>query len=171
MVMRKLSCWILLAGSLVWGLGCGGSKPTQSASEVTTDKPTEKPAAVSPAESKPASLPPIEKDSAAAAVLTTLKGLEAGKLAEAYDFLPASYQADLDQLLHDFAGTMDPEVWSRLTGTARKTIAFLKSKKSSCSNWTCFGIVPRQNRIDNIGIPHCRCWKRSSKTMQVTWQS
>ena len=129
MVMRKLSCWILLAGSLVWGLGCGGSKPTQPASEVTTDKPTEKPAAVSPAESKPASLPPIEKDSAAAAVLTTLKGLEAGKLAEAYDFLPASYQADLDQLLHDFAGTMDPEVWSRLTGTARKTIAFLKSKK------------------------------------------
>ncbi|MEI8379948.1 MAG: hypothetical protein WCJ09_07460 [Planctomycetota bacterium] len=129
MVMCKLPCWILLAGCLLCGLGCGGTKPTQPATAVDATKPTDKPPAASTNTGTTSSIPKIEEDSAAAAVLTTLKGLEAGKLAEAYDFLPGSYQSDLDGLLHDFAGKMDPEIWSRLTGAARKTIAFLKSKK------------------------------------------
>jgi hypothetical protein len=55
--------------------------------------------------------------------------LEQGNLAEAYDFLPPSYQADIDGLIHEFANRMDPEIWSRLIGTTRKTIDVLKTKK------------------------------------------
>lgn len=55
--------------------------------------------------------------------------MEAGNLAEAYDFLPPVYQADVDSLLHEFAEKMDADVWSSLIETSRKSIEVLKTKK------------------------------------------
>lgn len=77
----------------------------------------------------PAGPATVDANSAAGSVTKVLQTLEQGNLAEAYDFLPPSYQADVDGLIHEFANRMDSEVWSRLIGTTRKMIAVLKSKK------------------------------------------
>lgn len=118
----------------VWLTGCGGAVPPKKATDPVESKPLvdskPKPKSASePAETKPAGIPKIEADSAAAAVMQTLKALETGNLADAYDFLPPAYQSDVDGLVHQFAERMDPEIWSRLVATSRKTIEVLKTKK------------------------------------------
>lgn len=137
----KRFCAVFAAGLAVWLIGCGASTPTPSAPESTTPDstaqnktPIEKPAAMAPStvESKsvpPAVAAPVHANSAAGAVMKTLQALEEGNLALAYDFLPPTYQADVDGLIHEFGNRMDPEVWSRLIGTSRKVIEVLKSKK------------------------------------------
>jgi hypothetical protein len=117
-------------------LGCGGAappskpQPPDSASNATpVEKPSEGASKETANVGKPPAPPEIDPKSAAAAILKTLQALEAGNLADAYDFLPPAYQSDLDGLLHEFADRMDPEVWSRLIGTARKGIEVLRTKK------------------------------------------
>jgi hypothetical protein len=46
-----------------------------------------------------------------------------------WDFLPASYQQDLNDLGHDFARRMDPEVWSSAVKVVRKVASVFSSKK------------------------------------------
>ena len=72
----------------------------------------------------------IDDDSALAAVKQTLSAIERGDLAGAYEFLPPSYQSDVDGLVHEFAAKMDAEVWTRLFGTLRKSVAVLRTKKA-----------------------------------------
>jgi hypothetical protein len=140
MAVKRISA-ILAVGMMVWTVGCSGSTPKPPAPETTTTEattptttPVEKPASTtdilkSKEPTTPAVPVAIEANSAAAAVTKTLQSLEQGNLAEAYDFLPPSYQADVDGLIQEFANRMDPEVWSRLIGTARQTIDVLKTKK------------------------------------------
>ncbi len=128
---------LLLTASLAVGLlGCGGatppSKPTPpdpGLHSTSVDKPPDGKSSTATNDVKPRQPPPIDEKSAAAAILKTLKALEAGNLAEASDFLPPAYHADLDGLLHEFADRMDPEVWSRLIGTGRKSIDVLRTKR------------------------------------------
>ena len=128
----------LLTASLVVCLpGCGGSapsNPTTADSANTSSSETVKqsdPAASKAKTDDTKEAPPakIEENSAAAAVVKTLRALESGHLTDAYDFLPPTYQADVDELVHDFADRMDPEVWSRLFGTLRKCNQVLQTKK------------------------------------------
>ncbi len=140
MTVNRFSA-LVAVGLMVWTVGCSSStpKPTvpeASTSEATTPttKPVEQPASTtdvpkSKEPTAPAIPVTIDANSAAGTVTKTLQTLEQGNLAEAYDFLPPSYQADIDGLIHEFANRMDPEVWSRLIGTARKTINVLKTKK------------------------------------------
>lgn len=128
---------LLTVGMVLGAMGCGGSKPKPVVTETPTTettpqttKPVEKAADASqPKATTPAVSVAIDADSAAGAVTKTLQTLEQGNLAEAYDFLPPSYQADVDGLIHEFANRMDPEVWSRLIATTRKFIDVLKTKK------------------------------------------
>jgi hypothetical protein len=118
-------------------IGCGGSTPPKSttpeSSSTSTSEATKPQEAAKTGDAtpniKPAPPVKIEESSAAAAVVKTLQLLEAGNMADAFDFLPAAYQADLDNLVHQFADRMDPEVWSRLFGTLRKCNQVLKTKK------------------------------------------
>jgi hypothetical protein len=71
-----------------------------------------------------------ENDSALAAVKQTLSAIERGDLAGAYEFLPPSYQSDVDGLVREFASKMDAEVWTRLFGLLRKSVAVLGTKKA-----------------------------------------
>ncbi|MBS0204446.1 MAG: hypothetical protein JSS49_16200 [Planctomycetes bacterium] len=133
MFMVPHSKYILAVGIAVGLIGCGGSSPPKKTESVESkppadSKPTTKPEAVIPV-AKPAGIPRIEADSAAAAVMKTLTALQVGNMAEAYDFLPPAYQSDVDGLVHEFAERMDPEIWSRLIGTARKSVEVLKTKK------------------------------------------
>lgn len=126
---------MLIAGGAIWLLGCGGSTPAPKPVDTptTTDVPVVKPTDTKPVNNTPTTNVPvpvkIDENSAAGAVARTLQALEAGNLAEAYDFLPLSYQSDVDGLVQEFATRMDPDVWSRLIKTTRKCIALLRSKK------------------------------------------
>lgn len=127
--------WNLLLVIIVVGvLGCGGSTPppAKTATPEPVSTPAESPkntTAEKPVEPAKPVPPKIDENSAAGAVVKTLQALESGNLTEAYDFLPPAYQSDIDGLVHDFASTMDPEVWSRLVTTTRKIVAVLKGKK------------------------------------------
>ena len=72
----------------------------------------------------------VEGDSAFATVKQALAAIQRGDLASAYEFLPLGYQSDVDGLVHEFASKMDADVWSRLFGTLRKSVAVLRTKKA-----------------------------------------
>ena len=72
----------------------------------------------------------VDGDSAFASVKQTLAAIQRGDLAAAYDFLPPTYQSDVDGLVREFASQMDAEVWARLFGSLRKSIAVLRTKKT-----------------------------------------
>ena len=117
--------------ALLWGCGTGTTVP-----ETKAVVPAVTPASQSSGETNPmgaavtAPTQTIDDDSALAAVKKTLGAIEHGDLAGAYEFLPPSYQSDVDGLVHDFASKMDAEVWTRLFGTLRKTSEVLRTKKA-----------------------------------------
>ncbi|MBC8116969.1 MAG: hypothetical protein H7062_21445 [Candidatus Saccharimonas sp.] len=116
---------------LLWG--CGAGKTAPATKPVV---PEAVPASQASDGAKPETgsvTAPIQKvadDSALAAVRQTLSAIERGDLAKAYEFLPPGYQSDVDGLVHEFASKMDAEVWTRLFGTLRKTVAVLRAKKA-----------------------------------------
>jgi hypothetical protein len=44
--------------------------------------------------------------------------------------LPPTYQKDITELTHTFAGRMDPAVWNAAFGLGRKTVGILRDKKA-----------------------------------------
>lgn len=101
-----------LIGGLLFISGCGSPATTPDASQSST------PAAVL--------APP---DDAAATVTAFAQAMKNGKVEQAYDLLPASYQKDIDTLVHEFAGQMDTEIWSTGFRVLEKATGLLKTKK------------------------------------------
>ncbi len=116
---------------LVWGCG---TRTTAPATKPVAPKVV--PVPKTSGETKPdagtvtATTPKVDDDSALAAVKQTLTAIERGELAAAYEFLPPGYQSDIDGLVREFAAKMDAEVWTRLFGTLRKSVAVLRTKKA-----------------------------------------
>lgn len=136
MLKPRTAIWILLG--LTGMIGCGGGhapapaakpSPTEPAAQLSNATTPSAPKDPARETSAPAQPPKIDDKSAAGAVQKTLLALKNGQLAEAYDFLPSSYQSDIDGLIHDFAGRMDAELWARLMTVARKSVDVLKTKK------------------------------------------
>lgn len=59
---------------------------------------------------------------AAGAVETTLEAFRTSRLEVVYDALPASFQQDITQLVHEFADRVDPALWDMTTQLLRKAI-------------------------------------------------
>ncbi len=70
--------------------------------------------------------PPETADAAAAAFAESVRNNDP---AGVWNALPASYQKDVNDLVHEFAGKMDKELWNRSVGTARKLTDVLSTKK------------------------------------------
>ena len=132
--MTRPSRWISWAAlgltTVLWGCGTRTPvAPTKPAASGVT------PATQTSGETKPdagtATVPTqkVDEDSALATVKQTLGAIERGDLAAAYEFLPPGYQSDVDGLVREFATKMDAEVWARLFGTLRKSVAVLRTKK------------------------------------------
>jgi hypothetical protein len=64
-----------------------------------------------------------------AAVQTVLQGIERQELTSLWEFLPASYQRDLQSLVRQTGERMDPEVWDRMVGVVRHAAQVLQSKE------------------------------------------
>lgn len=110
--MVELRRWMFVGLGLMLVCGCG----SPAAPPVTSDK-------LAPAEVK---APPAD---AATTVKTFAGALRDAKVDVAYDLLPASYQKDIDGVVHDFATKMDSEVWEAGFGTVGKAAGLLKVKK------------------------------------------
>jgi hypothetical protein len=106
--------WMLLALlSCILGAGCGkdgGSADAQA------------PVAVEPRSTGPA-------ETADAAVRAVLDGMNENHPEAFWDFLPESYQGDLNDVVHNFADRMDAELWNKSISVLRKLVGVLKTKK------------------------------------------
>lgn len=67
---------------------------------------------------------------AAGAVETALEGFRTGHLEIAFDFLPASYQQDVNSLVHEFAHRVNPEIWRLSIAVLDKGNKVLRMKKA-----------------------------------------
>lgn len=63
------------------------------------------------------------------AVLQVTEGLADGRPQVVWHALPASYQQDVTDLIHDFAGKMDAELWNRSFGVIQKITLVLSEKR------------------------------------------
>ncbi len=68
--------------------------------------------------------------SAEATFQQTLIAFQEGRIDTAFEFLPASYQADVENLVHEFAEKMDAELWSKSFELLTKVASILRTKKS-----------------------------------------
>ncbi|MGE5191031.1 MAG: hypothetical protein ACM3U2_00925, partial [Deltaproteobacteria bacterium] len=62
-------------------------------------------------------------------MLALVEGLKQNRLDVFWDFLPASYQNDLNSLVHRFAERMDVELWNKSVDVLRKLARLLREKK------------------------------------------
>ena len=68
-------------------------------------------------------------DTPDAAASALLKEIEAGNLGAVWDALPASYQSDVNDVVHTFAENMDAEMWNTGAAIGQKAARVLKEKK------------------------------------------
>ncbi|HET6425695.1 MAG TPA: hypothetical protein VFG20_18540 [Planctomycetaceae bacterium] len=101
-----------------WCLACGILLMTGCESSTTPNAPQAAAPVVAP--------PPTD---AAATVTAFVTAMKDGKVEHAYDLLPASYQKDVDGVVHEFASQMDSEIWSAGFGVLSKSAGVLKAKK------------------------------------------
>lgn len=87
------------------------------------------PAGKEGAESRAAAQAKPNRDKADGAVLALIDGLQNDHPEAFWEFLPASYQDDLNKLVHSFAEKMDPELWRKTADVLRKLVVVLKTKK------------------------------------------
>ena len=120
---------------LLFSTGCSQAKPDPVTAE--TDQPVIKAAA--PVETPKANVEgstPVAliatagEGTAEATFQRTLIAFQEGRLDAAYDFLPGSYQTDVDKLVQTFADKMDSDVWSGIFRLLNKTAKLLQTKKA-----------------------------------------
>jgi hypothetical protein len=115
-------------------MGCGPAKPAVAPVDTATvAKPTPRLEATAPSATASPSVALVATASEGTAEGTfqkTLIAFQEGRLDAAFDFLPPSYQADIDDLVHGFAATMDPEIWSKSFEVLTKVSKLLTTKKT-----------------------------------------
>ncbi len=126
----RLKTWQVLAvflGGIL--IGCQGQSPlsTEAPKNQTApalaDSETQSPD--NPKETARNSLPAEPDSPPVAAVRAVLQGVEAGRLEVLAEFLPASYQEDVEALVRVGAEKMPDEVWTRLHALAVRGAALL----------------------------------------------
>ncbi|MCR9231178.1 MAG: hypothetical protein NXI29_09220 [bacterium] len=58
-----------------------------------------------------------------------MQGVADQKMEVVWEFLPASYQSDVNGLAHQFAGKMDPEIYNEMFAIAQRVAKLLQDKK------------------------------------------
>lgn len=62
-------------------------------------------------------------------VMDVAHGLSQGRPYVAWDAMPASYQDDVTNLVHDYAGTVDAELWNQGFAIVRKVSTMMRNQK------------------------------------------
>ena len=116
----RLAVLLMMMSLSLWG--CDKSNSGQQGSSGGAGaRPTAGAPAVAP--------PPAVPDSPDAALAAVAQGLAENKPHVAWDALPASYQMDVSDLVHQFAAKMDAEIWIKSFALIAKASHLLKDKK------------------------------------------
>lgn len=118
-------------------IGCGGGAEPAAEGEAAPAEATSAAAAPAEAAETPAASTPEKSsaaDSADAAVMAVVQGLQNNKAEALWEALPGSYQKDVNDLIHVFAANSDAELWGRNFATLKKLVNVLKSKKEFILN-------------------------------------
>lgn len=110
----------------------GGSAESSPADEPSADPKQEKDAAAgepAPQEGQETSGSAASSGTAKAAVENVIAGLQENRADVLWESLPASYQQDVNDVVHLFAEKMDPEVWDRLFTVLQKGVKVLETKR------------------------------------------
>jgi len=108
--MKKLFSFLtllIIAGTLPLLSGCGKS------AEQAGDKSEQSANALGPDE----------------AMLALISGVNNQKMGAVWNFLPGTYQSDVNGLVHEFAGKMDPEMYNGTFQTLQRITKLLNDKK------------------------------------------
>jgi hypothetical protein len=124
--------WVMLL-VLLPAAGCGsradpGSTSAGPSEAMINDHNASISALANPSNIPAGSAVPTPADPVSAVKLT-LVAMEQGRLEQAYDFLPDSYQQDVDSLVQNFARKMDPELWDGVVRVLRKAAEVLSEKQ------------------------------------------
>jgi hypothetical protein len=112
----------------LWMVGCDAPSPLPPTTQEEIQKAHESLDDHPPPE-EPEELPRPLLGDPIGSVRKTLRALAEGDLPQAYDFLPPSYQREIDELVHTVAGKFDAETWTAAFTVLRKTAEVLKTKK------------------------------------------
>ena len=127
MTVRKswLAC-LILGLSLVIS-GCGGSEEkTESKSQAANDEgKTEQ----TPGDSGGGATANVDTSTPDGALMAVAEGFKTNKPEAIWEFLPASYQKDVNDVLHQYANTMDAELYGKGFTVVQKLVKILKEKK------------------------------------------
>ena len=108
--------WVIAVSLMGSMIGCGSDEATPSGDDGGQAKSSKQ---------APAEVP----ETADAAVMAVVQGLQEDNPRALWDFLPASYQADVNGLVGEFAAGMDAEVWNGGFDLLTKLVAILKDKR------------------------------------------
>ena len=136
--MRQWGLALALTAVGVYGLvGCGGDTDNSGNSkDSTVDNGT--PAV--PDNGQPGTTKPAGPEGAPAdtdpsmAVRRVLQGVQDGKAAAIWAFLPSRYQRDIDALVRNFAGKMDAKIWNRTFVSLKRLVGIARAKKGLLIN-------------------------------------
>jgi hypothetical protein len=114
---REIRCLLLMTAACWMGLaiGCGTDESS----------PQENDNGAGAVKQSGAGIP----QTADAAVMAVVQGLQQDNPRAVWDFLPESYQADVNSLVSEFANGMDAELWNGGFGLVTKLVTILKDKR------------------------------------------
>ena len=113
-------CMGLLAG--LTAAGCSPSEPDAPDGATSTADVRSAPAETGSGRPRPS----VKAD---VAVREVVAGMQARRPEAIWNFLPPSYGQDVNKLVREFAGRMDPELWNRTFATLRRATNVLHAKK------------------------------------------
>lgn len=126
--MRIANNWLiclLMGGSLLIA-GCGGGDEEKTGAETSGSA---NPASASNDSAEKGSDQAATADTPDAAMMQLVRGFQDQNPGAVWDFLPASYQKDVNDLIHLFANSMDQELHAKGFSVASKLVNVLKTKK------------------------------------------
>ncbi|MFH1301945.1 MAG: hypothetical protein ABIK07_12870 [Planctomycetota bacterium] len=92
----------------------------------------------------------------AESMMVMIKGINNQQMEAVWNFLPASYQTDVNGLVHEFSTKMDPEIYDGTFQTGQRIAKLLKDKKEYIlKNQTIQGLPVPQEKIAQYWEPTC----------------
>ena len=155
---------VLAIGGLVMLMNSGGdstpppakvakaaSKPAVEPEPMDADAGAPPPASIPGGMSEPSgerieALPPVEiPDTPDGAIVAVSQALADGNPRGVWDALPASYQTDVNGLIHEYAQTTDPVMWDKGFGIAGRIAGVLRDKKDFIFNSPMMAANPKKD--------------------------
>lgn len=120
MSMRTCREYLVLLPLILTLAGCGNKAPGPAQSDSDGTGGIGERAAFDPSK---------VPETADAAVRTVIEGMQQKHPEALWHFLPASYQQDVNDVVHGFAQRMDPELWSKSVAVLDKLASVVKNQR------------------------------------------